>query len=78
MCGLPCESIARDEGVPTDPVAWPLDDRLTYSFCGVSLLAEGDTPGDPRDDTGVARVIVRLNGAFDPSERVLYELRFDE
>lgn len=64
--------------VPTTPVPFVEDSRLSYSFCGVSLLAPVDNPGDPRDDYGVARVIVRYNQAFRPSEDILFELRFAE
>ena len=61
---------------PTDPVIWPNDPRLTYSFSGVSVIDPDNDPGDPRDDTFVARIIVRLAPDYDKSERVLYELRF--
>lgn len=63
---------------PTDPVVWPVDPRLTYSYSGVSLIHSVDTPGDPRDDAGVARVIVRLAPSYDPTQKVMYELRFDQ
>lgn len=69
---------ARSRSTPTDPVVWPVDPRLSYSYSGVSLMAFGDTPGDPRDDRNVARVIVRLAPGYDPGQRVLYELRFDQ
>ncbi len=62
---------------PTDSVVWPEDDRLTYSYSGVSELSAIDTPSDPRDDFSVARVIVRLAPDYDPEERVIYEMRFD-
>jgi prepilin-type N-terminal cleavage/methylation domain-containing protein len=68
----------RSMTVPTTPVPFVEDSRLSYSFCGVSLLAPVDNPGDPRDDYGVARVIVRYNEAFRPSQEILYELRFAE
>ncbi|GAB4321702.1 MAG: hypothetical protein Kow0059_16490 [Candidatus Sumerlaeia bacterium] len=63
---------------PSTPIPFPQDDRLTYSFCGVSLLDPKDDPDDPRDDVGVARIIVRYNARFRPDQRVIYELRFDE
>ncbi|MFH0793011.1 MAG: hypothetical protein V2A74_03150 [bacterium] len=63
---------------PTAPLAFNEDERLTYSFCGVSLIDPIDDPGDPRDDIGVARVIVRYNPKFRSSQQILYELRFDE
>lgn len=63
---------------PTEPVVWPVDTRLTYSYSGRSLLAAADTPGDPRDDIGIARVLVRLAPDYNPDEPVIYELRFDQ
>lgn len=63
---------------PTTPVPFPEDSRLAYSFCGVSLVDPVDTPGDPRDDYGVARVIVRYAPSFKPSQDIIYELRFAE
>ncbi len=62
---------------PTDPVVWTTDDRLTYSYNGRSTFSNVDTVPDPSDDFNVARIIVRLNADYDPSERVIYELRFD-
>ncbi len=67
----------RNRATPTDPVVWTLDDRLAYSYSGVSTFSPGDDPADPSDDPVVARVIVSMNPAFDPSARVIYELRFD-
>ncbi len=67
----------RGRTTPTDPVVWHLDDRLAYSYSGLSTFSPGDDPADPSDDPGVARIIVSLNPTFDPSARVLYELRFD-
>lgn len=67
----------RGLGAPTAPVVWNVDDRLAYSYSGVSTLATSDDPADPTDDPNVARVVVTLNPAFDPSARTVYELRFD-
>lgn len=67
----------RSRTTPTSQVVWNVDDRLAYSFCGVSTLATADDPADPTDDPNVARVVVTLNKAFDPSGRTIYELRFD-
>lgn len=64
--------------IPTPPIPFPQDSRLSYSFCGVSLLDTVDDPDDPRDDVGVARIIVRYSAEFRPDQRVIYELRFDE
>lgn len=61
---------------PTDPIPWPNDPRLTYSYCGVSVIDPDNDPGDPRDDPFVPRIIVRLNQDYDPDQRVIYELRF--
>lgn len=63
--------------VPTTLTPFQDDNRLAYQFYGRSLLDPSDDPGDPRDDHGVARVIVRYNPAFKPSAEILYELRFD-
>jgi len=68
----------RNRNTPTDPVVWPMDERLTYSYSGVSVLFDQDTPGNPADDVGVARVIVRVAPEFDPNQRVLVEMRFDQ
>ncbi|MBI5155611.1 prepilin-type N-terminal cleavage/methylation domain-containing protein [Candidatus Poribacteria bacterium] len=67
----------RERGAATTPISWPVDPRLTYSFGGSSEITTSDTPDDPRDDFRVARVIVRLAPGYDPSEKVIYELRFD-
>jgi type II secretory pathway pseudopilin PulG len=63
---------------PTTPVEFPEDTRLAYSFCGLSLLDTVDDPDDPRDDVGVARIIVQYSTRFRKDGRVIYELRFDE
>lgn len=63
---------------PTEPKPFPQAPHLTYCFCGVSLIDPVDDPEDPRDDVGVARVIIRYNQSFRPGADVLYELRFDE
>jgi type II secretory pathway pseudopilin PulG len=59
---------------PTDPIPFPQQPNLSYSFSGQSLLyPSSDTP---RGDPDVARVIVRYSKDFRPKEDVLYELRF--
>ncbi|MBN1515771.1 hypothetical protein JXA32_04290 [Candidatus Sumerlaeota bacterium] len=63
---------------PTRPLPFPDEPKLSYQFSGVSLLDPIDDSGDPRDDIGVARVIVRYSTDFRPSRDVLYELRFGE
>ncbi len=74
----PLINMIRNLTAPTAPIVFPDDTRLTYSFCGVSLIDPIDTPGDPRDDYGVARVIIRYAASYRPSEDVVYELRFAE
>ncbi|GEM_PF-464867 len=64
--------------VPTDPIPFAENPKLTYSFCGVSLVDPVDSPDDPRDDFGVARIVVRYSASFRPSQDILYELRFAE
>jgi prepilin-type N-terminal cleavage/methylation domain-containing protein len=67
----------RNSGGITPPVPWSVDPRLAYSFTGVPQRATSDVPGNPSDDFGVARVVVRLAPAYDPKQTILYELRFD-
>ena len=52
---------------PTAPITFPQETRMAYSFSGRSLLA-------PEEEPGVARVIIRYAGAFDPGQKVLYEM----
>jgi len=61
----------------TDPVVFPEDTRFTYSFVGESVYGPTGDPADPRDDSDVARVIIRLNNTVDPDRPVIYEMRFD-
>jgi prepilin-type N-terminal cleavage/methylation domain-containing protein len=61
---------------PTDPIPFTQEPNLTYSFSGVSLIDPVDDPGDSRDDTGVARVIIRYAPDYKPTQEVVYELRF--
>lgn len=63
---------------PTEPIQFPQSPHLAYSFCGVSLIDPEDDPGDPRDDVGVARIIIRYHRSFKSSQNIIYELRFDE
>lgn len=82
-------AIARRQR-PTVPVPFPEDNRLCYSFSGITrLYNEQPDIGDP----GVARVLVSFNKDYRPSNRedrtvfwaaigpelygeVIYELRF--
>ena len=61
----------------TAPVVFPEDDRFTYSYMGESVYGPTGNPMDPRDDSDVARVIIRLNNTVDPDRPVIYEMRFD-
>ncbi|HOE96275.1 MAG TPA: type II secretion system protein [Candidatus Sumerlaeota bacterium] len=67
----------RDLDEPTEPLAFPSDPRLAYSFCGETLLYQDAPAGDPRAAADVARIIVRKAADFDPDQEVIYELRFD-
>lgn len=69
--------VIADLPQPTDPVAFPEDDRLTYQFYGQSLRDPDGDPSDPEFAPDVPRVIVAYNGEFRPDTQVLYELRFD-
>ncbi len=62
---------------PTPPIAFPQDDRFSYSFSGRSALDGTDDTEDSRDDFFTPRVIVRYNATYRPSAEVIYELRFD-
>ena len=66
---------------PTPPIVFPEEPNLAYQFSSVSLIDPDDDPAspddDPRDDPGVARVIVRYADGYRPSQDILYELRFD-
>ena len=62
---------------PTEPIQSSLYPHLEYSFASVSLLDPVDDLDDVRDNRNVARVIVRYHPSYNPSEEVLYELRFD-
>lgn len=62
---------------PTDPVQFPREPRLTYSFSNRSLLYTAD-PSDPRAAAGVPRVIIRYAAEYRKSQDVVYELRFDQ
>lgn len=72
---------------PTDPVTFPMEPRLAYRFSSTTILykhhdAAGnliDEPTDPRDNPGVARVIIQISPEFRPGkEFILDEYRFDE
>lgn len=66
----------RDSDTETAPVVFPDDQRFTYSYVGETQLGPLSDPLDPRDDSDVPRVIIRLNPAYNPNARVIYEMRF--
>jgi type II secretory pathway pseudopilin PulG len=68
----------RNLDQPTEPIEFSENPNLAYRFCGQSVIDPTDDPGDPRDDHGVARVIVQYSESFKPGGKVIYELRFDE
>lgn len=59
----------------TDPIVFPHEKRLTYSFWGRSVRYRG-LANDPRAADGVARVIIRLSPEYNSGKDVVYELRF--
>ena len=69
---------------PTEPVVFALERRLAYRFSGVTMLhikidASGaiiDDPDDPRDDPGVARVIIQESPTFRSRPKIIAEFRF--
>jgi type II secretory pathway pseudopilin PulG len=70
---------------PTEPIVFPLDPRLAYRFSGVTVLYVRrdnagviiDDPDDPRDDPGVARVIIQTAPIPGAEEEILGEFRFN-
>ena len=68
----------RNRATPTDPIVFPLEPRLEYSFSGKTILyATVTDPNDPRAVSGVARVIIRYAPNYRPSQDVIDELRFN-
>ena len=68
----------KAQGSPTVPIRFPEQPNLTYQFQNFSAVDTIDDPGDPRDDIGVARVVIRYATEFRPTADFLYELRFDQ
>jgi prepilin-type N-terminal cleavage/methylation domain-containing protein len=66
----------RARTTPTDPLVFPNEPRLEYSFSGTSLLYPFNA-ADPRSTPGIARVIIRYAPSYRPHQEVLYELRFN-
>jgi prepilin-type N-terminal cleavage/methylation domain-containing protein len=80
----------QDLTEPTQPIVFPHQPRLTYSYSGQSVLYPEFDPADPRTFPNVARVIIRKRGYatpdltdpdYEPGDELigpaLYELRFD-
>jgi Tfp pilus assembly protein PilV len=63
---------------PTEPIQFAQNPILAYCFCGVSLIDPVDDPDVTADDVGVARIIIRYDKSYRPTQDVIYELRFDE
>ncbi len=68
----------RSLRTPTQPIQFPNEPKLAYCFCGISLIDPRDDPDDPRDDYGIARVIVMYSKEYRGENEILYELRFDQ
>jgi len=67
----------RNLTTPTEIITFPNEPRMAYCFSGVSLIDQRDDPDDPRDDHGVARVIIMYSMEYRGKNEILYELRFD-
>jgi type II secretory pathway pseudopilin PulG len=72
---------------PTPPIPFPSEPRLSYSFSSTTVLyvnrdSSGnivDDPLDPRDDPGIARVIVQISPQYRPGKaQILDEYMFDQ
>ena len=68
----------RARRTPSEIITFPNHPKFAYCFCGVSLIDPRDDPDDPRDDYGVARVIIMYSLEYRGRNEVLYELRFDQ
>lgn len=71
-------TLISERAQPTDPIPFAQQPRLSYAFCGRSIMY--DETDSPRADSGVARVIVVKTERPDPAtvrpQDVIYELRF--
>jgi prepilin-type N-terminal cleavage/methylation domain-containing protein len=91
LAQMKAEEIRRDDDVqgslvkaisqrttPTDGIPFVQEPNLAYSFSGRTVLYPADQPndGDPRNDDGVARVLIRYAKSYRSTEDVIYELRF--
>ena len=68
----------RSLRTPTPAIQFPNDPKFAYCFCGISVVDPRDAPDDPRDDYGVARVIVMYSKEYKGKNEILYELRFEQ
>lgn len=70
---------------PTEPVPFGQEPRLAYRLSSTTILyvkldSAGDPvddPADPRDDAGVARVIIQESPLFSSEPKIIAEFRFD-
>lgn len=63
---------------PTAPVPFAADPRLAYRLSGVTMLySDSGVANDPRDDVGVARVIIQESPSFRSRPVILDEYRFN-
>jgi prepilin-type N-terminal cleavage/methylation domain-containing protein len=63
--------------VPTDPIVFPSEPRLAYSFSGTTVLYANQPANDPRAFPGVARLLIRYAPSYRASQDVIDEIRFD-
>lgn len=66
----------KSMATPSDPIPFANEPRLTYSFCGETVMYRDVDPQDYRAASGVARVIIRYASSFRSSQDAIYELRF--
>lgn len=66
----------KNLATPSDPIPFPNEPRLTYSYCGDTVMYKDLDPLDYRAASGVARVVIRYAKSFRDSQDAIYELRF--
>jgi Tfp pilus assembly protein PilV len=63
---------------PTQPVAFASEPRLAYRLSGVTMIyTNTGVANDPRDDVGVARVIIQEAPGYRSRPQILDEYRFN-
>jgi len=68
----------RNLTTPSDPIVFPIEPRLSYSFSGRTIrYANTGIPDDPRAADSVARVIIRYSPQYRASQDVVDEVRFN-